>query len=140
VAFGLAAAIAAALVGIALWLLLAAFALRLACRLVGEEVPGFGRALGVSAVQMAAGVALGAALAGVVLLGLADPASLAFQGLQLLATFLVNAAAIAVMLEHGFGRALVIALLALVISAVIGLVAGIAIALVVGGLVAGRAG
>jgi hypothetical protein len=139
-AFGVAAAIAAAVVGIGLWLALAAFALRLACRLVGEEVPSFARACGVSAVQMAAGVALGVVLAGVALLGLAEPASLAFQGVQMLATFLVNAGVIAAMLGLGFGRALVIALLALVVAVVLGGIAAVAIGLGLGALTAARAG
>jgi hypothetical protein len=136
-ALGLAAVVAAALFGIGLWLLLAAFALRLACRLVGEDVPGAGRAIGVSAAQFAAGIATGVVLLGVVVAGLADPQSAAFQGVQLLATLLVNAAVVRAMLVLAFGRALLVAGLALVIAAGIGVAAGLAIALLLGGLAAG---
>lgn len=136
-AFGIAAMVAAALFGIGLWLLLATFALRLACRLVGEEVPGFGRALGVSAVQFVAGIAAGVVLVGVVVAGLADAQSAAFQGVQVLATLLVNALVVRAMLALAFGRALVVALLALVIALVIGVAAGLGFALLLAGLAAG---
>lgn len=140
VGLGLAVAVLAALVGIGLWLLLAAFALRLACRVVGEEVPAFGRAVAVSAVQLVVGIAAGGVLVGAVLAGLVDAASPAFQGLQLLATFLVNATVVRAMLALSLGRALVVALLALVIAVVIGVLAGIAIGLVLGVLLGGSGG
>ena len=136
-ALGIAAVVPAALFGIGLWLLLSAFALRVACRLVGEEVPGFGRALGVSAAQILAGIAAGVVLVGVVVAGFADPQSAAFQGVQVLATLLVDAVVVRAMLALGFGRALVVALLALVIAAGIGVAAGLGIGLLLGALAAG---
>jgi len=134
---GAAAAFGAALGGVGLWLLLIAFSLRLGCRLVGEEVPGFGRALGVAAVQFLAGIAVGLVLGGAALLGLADPASAPFQGVQMLASLGVNALVIQAMLAQGFGRALAVALISLLVAVVVAVVVGIAVVFAVGGLVAG---
>jgi hypothetical protein len=117
-----------------------AVALRLAVRLVGDEVPGFGRAFVVALAQMLAGMVVGALLGGVALAGVADPASPAFQGLQLLIGFGVNALVLQAMLGLGFGRALVVALVELVVTVVIGIAIGLGVALLVGGLAATSAG
>lgn len=134
---GAAVAFATALGGIALWLLLVAFSLRLACRLVGEEVPGFGRALGVAVVQFLAGIVVGLVLGGAALLGLADAASAPFQGVQMLASLGVNALVIQAMLAQGLGRALAVALLSLLVAVVVAVVVSVAVVFAVGGLVAG---
>lgn len=139
-ALGAAGLLAAALASFALWLVTAAVGLRLACRLVGEEVPAFARACGVSAVQMVAGLALGLVLAGIALVGLVDATALAFQGVQILATFLVNAGVVATMLGIGFGRALVVTLVALLVTMAFWLLVGLALAVGLGALAAGQAG
>jgi hypothetical protein len=133
---GLAVAFVAALLGLGLWLVLLAFVLRVACRLVGEEVPGFGRALAVAAVQIVVGIVVGALLGGVALAGVLDPASLAFQGVQILVTFGVHVTVIQVMLVQSFGRALAVALVALLLTVGIGVALGLAIVFGLGGLVA----
>jgi hypothetical protein len=137
---GVATVVAAALAGIGLYLVFMAFTLRLALRLVGDEVPGFGRAFAVAAAQMVAGIAVGALLGGVVLAGAFDPASPALQGAQILIGFGVNALVLQAMLGLGFGRALVVALVELVVTIVLGVALGIAIAFLVGGLAATGAG
>jgi hypothetical protein len=137
---GVAVVVAAALGGLLLYLLMMALALRLAVRLVGDEAPGFGRAFAVAAVQVVAGMVIGAVLGGVALAGVADPASPAFQGGQLLIGFVVNAFVVRAMLGLSFGRALVVALVELVITVVIGIAIGIAVVLLAGGLTATNAG
>jgi hypothetical protein len=124
---GAAGLVGAALVGVAAWLLVTALALRLACRVVAPEVPGWGRAFGVALVQMLGAVALGAALGGMAMTGVFHPASLAAQGLQLVLGFGVNALVIMAMLALGFGRALLVALVEGLVSIAIGLVVGVGI-------------
>jgi hypothetical protein len=135
-AMGAAALLVVALVGISAGLVLMAVAIRIACRVVGEEVPGFGRALAVAAVELVAGIVLGGLLGGLALAGVLDPASPAIQGLQVLLGLGLNAVVIQAMLGQGFGRALVVALVALLITTAVGIAAGLGIALLVGGLVA----
>jgi len=137
---GVAAVLVAAIAGIGVWLVGMALALRLAVRLVGDDVPGFGRAFAVAAVQMVAGIAVGAVLGAVALAGVADPASPALQGAQVLVSFGVNAMVIRAMLALRLGRALVVALVELLVTVVIGIAIGIAIALVVAGLAPTAAG
>jgi hypothetical protein len=139
-ALGLVAVLAAAGVGLALSLVLMAFALRLACRAVGEEVPGFGRAIAVSAVQIGAGMAMGMVLGGVAVAGLLDPTSLSFQGAQLLVSFGISVTVIQAMLGIGFGRAIAIAIVAMLITIAIGIAIALGIAVLLGGLVAASAG
>jgi hypothetical protein len=138
--FGVFAVVVIGLLGLAAGLSLMAFALQLACRLVGEDVPAFGRAVGVAALQMVAGVGLGILLAGVALAGVVDPTSPAFQGVQLLAGFFVNAAVVSRMLDQGFGRALVVTLIAVVLVTVVSVGLALVIAFGVAGLFAGGAG
>jgi hypothetical protein len=137
---GVGVVLAAALGGLLLYLLMMALALRLAVRVVGDEVPGFGRAFAVAAVQIVAGIVLGAVLGGVALAGVADPASGAFQGVQLLLGFVVNAFVVQAMLGLAFGRALVVAFVELLVTIAIGVAIGIAIFLLAGGLAATSAG
>jgi hypothetical protein len=137
---GLAVALVAALGGLVVWLVLVAWVIRLACRVVGEEVPAFGRALGVAGMQLVAGVGIGVLLGGAALAGVLDAGSPAFQGVQILATFGVNAAVLRAMLGQSFGRALVVTLVSFLITLAIGAAIGVAIAIVAGALLAGSAG
>lgn len=135
-AMGAVTLVTALLFGFVGWLAVTALALRLACRLVGDEVPGWGRAFGVAVVQLLAATVVGAGLAAVSMAGLMDLASAPSQGLQVLLGFGVNALVIQAMLALSLGRALAVALVELLISVVIGLGVGVGIALLVAGLAA----
>jgi len=137
---GVAVVVAAALGGLLLYLLMMALALRLAVRVLGDEAPGFGRAFAVAAVQLVAGIGIGAVLGAVALAGVADPMSGPFQGGQILIGLVVNATVVRAMLGLGFGRSLVVAIVELVVTVVLGIGIGLAIAFLVGGLAATSAG
>jgi len=71
---------------------------------------------------------------GVALAGLFDPTAPAFQGVQLLLGFALNAAIVSRMLAQALGRALVVTLLALVVVTAVGVAIGIAVAVGIAGL------
>jgi hypothetical protein len=127
---------AGGLLGLAFGLAVASFlfyawVLQLACRLCREEKPGFGRALGVVAMQMLVGIGIG--FAELLLLGatgIGRGAGPALQGAQALVGFAAQSIVVARMLDLGLGKAAAIQLTSLAI--VLGIAIGVAVFVVFG--------
>lgn len=118
---GIGVALLIALVAVALGLLLYAWVLRVACRVCGAEPPAFGRALAAVGVQLLAGIGLGIALGiGALTTGLAASHGLAFQLGQAVVSMVLNAAVLVWMeICDGFVQALVVTVVAALITLVL---------------------
>ncbi|MDP6540990.1 MAG: DUF4124 domain-containing protein [Planctomycetota bacterium] len=127
VVFG--AAVFAALALIGLFFAFSAWVLLLACKVVGQDSPGFKKAYGIVIVQTLAGALAAPGL--VVLAG--EPSDLrgaiAVQGAGMVLGLVVNALVLRGMLTQSVPRAFVIAVVSLLLVFGIGLVAGIGIPL-----------
>jgi hypothetical protein len=115
----------AALVLAGLGMAFGAVVLLVACRLVGQESPGFRKAYGIVIVQFLAGLVVSPGV--VVVLGPAQSLSglLGIQAVNAVATLGVHAAILRAMLCESFGRALGLALVVVLVSFVLGLVLGL---------------
>lgn len=113
---------------------LGAVVLLVACRLVGQESPGFRKAYGIVIVQLLAAMVVGPGIVVVTGGAQASEGRLDLQSLNAGVTLLVNAAVLRGMLCESFGRALVIAVMVVVVSIALG------IALAVGLLTCGVGG
>lgn len=103
---------------------ISAVILRLACRLAGAEAPTFGRACGVLFVQTIAGMALGAASAGIgVSLGVGESASIgssiALSAASSAASWMVNAGLLSSLTGIAFMRSLWVGILHTILTLVL---------------------
>jgi Domain of unknown function (DUF4124) len=124
-------ALGSVLLGVALGAVL----LKLACRLCGEESPGFGRACGIVLVQGLAGLAVGVAT--VLVLGLGDTAEpggmLRAQAASGALSFAASAAVLRGMWLDTLGRSLAVVAVVYLVTLGIGLVLGLGAALLLAG-------
>jgi hypothetical protein len=141
IAIGVGPILGLALVGLLLSLAFMALAIQLACRIVGGERPGFGRALLVALVQLLAGVGVGVAEVSLLAAtGGAYARDPAFQGAQFLLGFGVNVGVLRAMLVERFGRAIFVAIFAALIAAAFGVVLALVFVCGGAGLLAARPG
>lgn len=123
--FALAAIVFAGLVfAVMAWMLL------IACRVVGEEGPGFKKAYGIVIVQTLAGLLAAPGL--ILVAGQPDPtdmgAALRFQMASVALSVIINALVLRGMLTDSATRALVLAVVTILVSIGIGLVLGLGVA------------
>jgi hypothetical protein len=85
-----------------------------ACRMAGEPSPGFVKAMGIVAAQMVAATAFG--LLAALVVGLQSSPGVGASGAQLGASFLIQAAILRGLHADTFGKALVVTLLAAVMT------------------------
>ena len=110
---------------------LMAWMLLIACRVVGEDGPGFKKAYGIVIVQTLAGML--AAPGMILVAGTPDPtdmgAAIRFQAATVALSVIINALVLRGMLTDSASRALVLAVVTILVSIGIGLVLGVGIAL-----------
>ncbi len=110
---------------------LMAWMLLIACRVVGEDSPGFKKAYGIVIVQTLAGML--AAPGMILVAGTPDPtdvgAALRFQAATVALSVMINALVLRGMLTDSATRALVVAVVTILVSLGIGLVLGLGVAL-----------
>ncbi len=133
---GLVGILLLALLGLAVGLAVFALCIKLAARICGQEVPGFGRAFAIAGVQMLAGMAAGVLLMLVIgFSALQDPSrSLQIQGSNMALSFGVNAAVLRAMWSESMGGAFVLALVSSLVALGLGIGVALLAALAMGGM------
>jgi hypothetical protein len=132
---GLGTLLAAVLGVLGLSFLFYAWLIQLACRICGEDVPAFSRALAVAGVQFVAGVGLGIIEFAILGAAGAGPSPL-IRGINTLLSLAVNVSVLRAMLGQTLGKALVVQLVSMAITIAIAIAFALALLFGLGGMAA----